>query len=175
MRFEELPDGSQVFIDANIFIYHFSGVSNECTSFLERCEREEIFGFTTTNILLEVMHCLMMLEAVIGGFVTLGSVAKKLKSRPEIVRQLHIYAEQIEKIPAMNINIVPVTEELCLKALPWQQKYGLMTNDSILLVACQEYNCWNLASNDQVFERIEALTLWKPSDIKGEEGPASNS
>jgi len=166
LRFEELPSGSQVFIDANIFIYHFSGISNECTSFLERCEREEIFGFITTNILLEVMHRLMMLEAVNRGFVTPGNVARKLKRRPEIIKQLHIYAEQIEKIPAMNINIVPVTEELCLKALPWQQRYGLMTNDSILLAACQEYSCWNLASNDQVFVGIEELTLWKPFDVE---------
>ncbi|MGB9781720.1 MAG: type II toxin-antitoxin system VapC family toxin [Moorellaceae bacterium] len=166
LKFEKLPDGSQVFIDANIFIYHFSGTSKECTSFLERCEREEIFGFTTVNILLEVMHRLMMLEAVTRGFVIPGNVAKKLKSRPEIIRQLHIYAEQIEKIPAMNIHFVPVTEELCLKALPWQQRYGLMTNDSLLLAACQEYNCWNLASNDQVFARIEELTLWKPSDVE---------
>jgi len=33
----ELPAGQTVFIDANIFIYHFTGLSRECSRFLERC------------------------------------------------------------------------------------------------------------------------------------------
>lgn len=98
MRFEELKAGSKVFIDANIFIYHFSGISEESSFLLERCEREEILGFTTTTILLEVMHRLMMLEAVTKGLVAPGNIAKNLKSKPEIVTELTIYAEQIQKI-----------------------------------------------------------------------------
>ncbi|MBE3572182.1 MAG: PIN domain-containing protein [Moorella humiferrea] len=165
MRFDELPAGSQIFVDANIFIYHFSGVSEDCSSFLERCEREEIVGFTTTNILLETMHRLMMLEAVTRGLVTPGNIAKKLKGKPEIITSLANYAEQVKKIPAMNINIVPLTQDLCYQALTWQQQYGLMTNDSILLAACQEYNCWNLASNDRVLAGVKEITLWQPADV----------
>ncbi|WP_258358538.1 type II toxin-antitoxin system VapC family toxin [Moorella sulfitireducens] len=166
MRFDELPAGSQIFVDANIFIYHFSGVSEDCSSFLERCEREEIVGFTTTNILLETMHRLMMLEAVTRGLVTPGNLAKKLKGKPEIITRLATYAEQVKKIPAMNINIVPLTQDLCYQALTWQQQYGLMTNDSILLAACQEYKCWNLASNDLVFVGVREITLWQPADVE---------
>jgi predicted nucleic acid-binding protein len=166
LRFDELPAGSQIFVDANIFIYHFSGVSEECSSFLERCEREEIVGFTTTNILLETMHRLMMLEAVTRGLVTPGNIAKKLKGKPEIITSLANYAEQVKKIPAMNINIVPLTQDLCYQALTWQQQYGLMTNDSILLAACQEYKCWNLASNDRAFAGVREITLWQPADVE---------
>lgn len=166
MRLEELPAGSRIFIDANIFVYHFSGVSEECTSFLERCEREEILGLVTTNILLEVMHRLMMLEAVTRGLVAPGNIAKKLKGKPEIITGLAIYADQVKKIPAMNISVIPLSEELCFQALNWQQQYGLMTNDSILLAACREYNCWNLASNDRVFSRVKEITLWQPADVE---------
>jgi predicted nucleic acid-binding protein len=165
LRFEELKAGSKVFIDANIFIYHFSGISEESSFLLERCEREEILGFTTTTILLEVMHRLMMLEAVTKGLVAPGNIAKKLKSKPEIVTELTIYAEQIQKIPEMNINIVPITQDLCFQAMIWQQKYGLMANDSILLAACQEHNCRHLASNDSAFARVEKLTLLQPMDV----------
>ncbi|GFP25832.1 hypothetical protein HKBW3S25_01313, partial [Candidatus Hakubella thermalkaliphila] len=31
MRFDELPPGEAVFIDANIFVYHFTGISEECS------------------------------------------------------------------------------------------------------------------------------------------------
>lgn len=164
MRFEELKPGTTIFIDANIFIYHFTGISEECSSLLERCEGEEIPGFTTTNILLEVMHRLMMLEALAKGLVTTGNVAKRLKRRPEIVKQLTVYSNQVQKIPEMNINIVPITQELCYQAVAWQQKYGLMTNDSILLAACRQQDCLHLASNDSVFNQVEDLTVLQPMD-----------
>ena len=39
MKLDEIKTGSEVFIDANIFIYHFTGVSDECGDFLNRCEQ----------------------------------------------------------------------------------------------------------------------------------------
>lgn len=165
MRFEELKAGSSIFIDANIFIYHFTGLSEECSSLLERCEGEEILGFTPANILLEVMHRLMVLEALVRELVTPGRVAKKLKNRPEIVKQLTAYAAQVQTIPEMNINIVPVTRELCEQALFWQQQYGLMTNDALLIAACHQQNCLYLASNDAAFHQVENLILFQPTDV----------
>jgi len=165
LRFEELKPGTTIFIDANIFIYHFTGISEECSSLLECCEREKVLGFTTTSILLEVMHRLMMLEALARKLVTPGNIAKKLKRKPAIVKQLTAYADQVQKIPEMNINIIPVTQELCYQAVTWQQKYGLMTNDSILLAACRQQNCLHLASNDWAFSQVENLTLLQPMDV----------
>lgn len=42
MDLNEVTNSSRVYIDANIFIYHFSGVSEQCTRFLERCETGEV-------------------------------------------------------------------------------------------------------------------------------------
>ena len=46
MRFDELGDGSTIFIDANIFIYHVTGVSSECSQFRKRCEEGKVQGIT---------------------------------------------------------------------------------------------------------------------------------
>lgn len=70
------------------------------------------------------MHRLMMLEALAKGLVTTGNVAKRLKRRPEIVKQLTVYSNQVQKIPEMNINIVPITQELCYQAVAWQRSMG---------------------------------------------------
>jgi hypothetical protein len=46
-----LEEGASIFIDANIFIYHFSKGSKfnpASSSFLERAERGSISGFTST-------------------------------------------------------------------------------------------------------------------------------
>ena len=64
------PAGASIFIDANIFIYHFTGVSEECSEFLTRCESREITGQTSINVILEVLHRLMMVEAVTKNLVS---------------------------------------------------------------------------------------------------------
>jgi predicted nucleic acid-binding protein len=40
----DMPDGCKIFIDSNIFIYHFLDLSEICTAFLERVKAREIRG-----------------------------------------------------------------------------------------------------------------------------------
>jgi hypothetical protein len=56
MKLEDLPEGTRIFVDANILIYHFSGVSLECQAFLQRCESGQLEAFTGVHIVLEVAH-----------------------------------------------------------------------------------------------------------------------
>ena len=49
-----VPDGSAVFLDANIFVYHFSGPTTytaPCTQLLQRIENGGLSGFTSTLVL----------------------------------------------------------------------------------------------------------------------------
>lgn len=70
MSLTDLRDGDRVFIDANIFIYHFGGRSLECKALLERCARHALLGYTSTPILAEVLRRRMVAEAIAVGFVT---------------------------------------------------------------------------------------------------------
>ena len=66
MLLSDLEDGSSVFVDANIFIYHFSKESklNPASSkFLERIEEGKIKGFTSVAIIQEVGHRMITVEA----------------------------------------------------------------------------------------------------------------
>ena len=49
MTLADLEEGSAVFIDADVFIYHFAGASGECRALLERCETREVHGSTRWN------------------------------------------------------------------------------------------------------------------------------
>jgi predicted nucleic acid-binding protein len=69
-RLPNLPSGADVFLDANVFIYSFSGRSNQCRDLLHRCSVEEVFGITTLEVINEVSHRLMLTEAVANGVVT---------------------------------------------------------------------------------------------------------
>lgn len=98
MILTELPDGDSVFIDANIFIYHFGGRSPECKAFLERCARRELLGYTATPVLAEVLHRLMVAEAIMKGLVTAKTAVRKLGETPALVKQLTQYQEDVSKI-----------------------------------------------------------------------------
>lgn len=67
MTLEEIPAGARIFIDSTIFIYHFTAASPACRTLLERCEAGDVRGLTSTAVLAEVAHRLMMSEALGGG------------------------------------------------------------------------------------------------------------
>lgn len=118
MTLAELSDGSAVFIDANVFVYHFVGASPQCTGLLARCETREVRGVTSAVVLAEVAHRLMMIEAVQRRLVTSGNVARKLARRPELVKQLTVYEASIQAIPSMGVEIVALTEAMIQPATP---------------------------------------------------------
>ena len=86
MTLDQVPGGTRVLIDSNIFIYHFAGQSEDCSSFLVRVERREVHGFTGPVVLLEVAHRLMLIEAAEHG--GLGpNPAARLSRQPDAVRR----------------------------------------------------------------------------------------
>ncbi len=62
----DIPDHNEVFVDANIFVYHFSGpteYTNTFTQFLQRVEENRLFAFTSSLVLPKTLHRLMIIEA----------------------------------------------------------------------------------------------------------------
>ena len=162
---DHVQDGTRIFVDASILVYHFSGVSAECKSFLERCERGEVKGVTSTLVMAEASHRLMMIEAAASGQVSPGNVAKKLGKKPQIVRKLHLYQEQVEKIPLMGIGVEPLDLQLLLHAAPLRSRYGFLTNDSLIAATLGERGIEAIASGDQDFDRLVGVGLYYPSDV----------
>ncbi len=64
MTFDALKSGVRIFIDANIFLYHFLARSGECRRLLERCLAGDVVGVTTTSVVAETMHRLMTMATV---------------------------------------------------------------------------------------------------------------
>jgi predicted nucleic acid-binding protein len=162
----EIPAGASVFLDATIFIYHFTGASSSCRSLLARCEAGGVHALTSTLALAEVTHRLMTIEAVARGLVKPGNVVKKLRGQPEIVRQLSLYQEQVEKIPWMGVEVMPLDRRLLAIAAPLRTRYGLLTNDSILLATALDEGIVAFASADRDFERVDTVQLYYPPDLE---------
>lgn len=165
MRLDDLPPATSVFIDANIFIYHFTGASAECTRFLRRCEVGELSGITSVAVLLEVLHRLMMVEAVRSRAVRPPKVLEKLRKRPEVVRALSEYYSHTAKIPEMGISVRSLPEEILVASQQVRQEHGLLVGDSLLLAAMRAEGVRTLATRDADLRRIREIAVVGPADV----------
>ncbi len=166
MKFEDLDEGAAAFIDANVFIYHFVKSSPQCSSFLARCESRELRGATSVLVLAEVSHRLMMIEAVEKGLVSPGNIARKVGARSELVRQLSNYEIGVQAVFTMNVEIAPVTERTLLQGLRLQRRYGLLTNDSLIVATMLQSGIRLLATADRRFESVSEIETVTPSDLR---------
>lgn len=160
MRIDDVPAGIDGFIDSTIFIYHFTGVSEDCRTFLERCERGEIHGITSVIVLAEVAHRLMTIEAVARGLVSAGGVVRKLREKPALVRKLSAYQEQVARIPLMGIEIVPFDLRLLLASAALRTALGLLVNDSLVVAAAIDAEVKAIASADRDLRRVKDLAFY---------------
>lgn len=66
MTFDSIPDGSAIFLDANLFIYSFTAdptFGPACERMLERIENGQLQGYSSSHVLGEMVHRLMTMEA----------------------------------------------------------------------------------------------------------------
>src|SRR5437764_753047 len=73
MTFDQLLAGTDVFLDANTFVYavlNHPAYGGSCTSLLDRLECPEVQGFTRPQVLSDAGHRLMTFGS--PGYATLG-------------------------------------------------------------------------------------------------------
>ena len=165
MTLDDIPDGTSVYVDANIFIYNFTAQSDECRRLLNRCYDMDLIGVTGTHVLLEVAHRLMMIEAVAKGLVSAGNVPAKLKSRPEVVSQLTDYSTWISEVANGNVTALDTDMTAVSASLYWRRRYGLLVNDSVSAALMNRFGINAIATNDRDFQRIQGLAVHMPGDL----------
>src|SRR5260370_35935862 len=101
MKFADLLAGESIFLDANPLVYHFAPDPNlgpPCSQLLARITNREIQAFTSTHVLSEVAHHLMILEAA-SLFGWSSKVAGHLKHQPSQIQKLTNFRKSIETVP----------------------------------------------------------------------------
>jgi predicted nucleic acid-binding protein len=165
MRFLDLLNGSAVFLDANVFVYHFTAEPTygaACTSLLERVEHSEIIGWTSSHILAETSHRLMTIEACAMYGWPYQGIAARLRKHPHELQQLTVFSQALDEIAKLRVNIAPINELHVNQAAHVSRQYGLLTNDALIVAAMQEYGLTQLASTDGDFDRVPHITRYEP-------------
>ena len=153
------------YLDANILIYHLSGVSNDCTDFLDRVADGEIEAYVTTIIVAEVLHRRMMTEALDKSLISPGQPIKKLKANPLIITALTDYITDIEDLLKLPLTVLEITLADITASHTLRQSYGLFVNDSINLACAERHAIADIVTRDNDFTSVSGITVWQPTDI----------
>lgn len=160
-----LPPGVSVFVDANILVYHFTQVpplTQVCRSFLERVARLEVQAFTSAHVAADVIHRVMLAEAIITLGLAPRDAVSYLKSHPDAVSQLQWYRSIPSDIARARIRILDVTYRELHNSKQYRVNHGLLTADSITLAVMERHKLVHLVTNDDDFERVPDIRVWMP-------------
>ncbi|ODS37978.1 MAG: hypothetical protein A7316_01425 [Candidatus Altiarchaeales archaeon WOR_SM1_86-2] len=163
MRQLRFFDANKIFIDANIFIYIFKNDwrTEHCKTLIDGIVDFDINGYISYSVLREVIQFLIIDELRIEYNIT----EKIIKSDPEYIdfEELRNYKEGFEYIKEIkNLEILTIDDETFSLATEFVGKYNLLLPDAIHAATCKLNEIEDIATNDDDFERVDFLTVWKP-------------
>jgi len=161
----DIPDGASCLVDANILYYHlvsYPGLSQQCTEFLVRGGQGTLSLVVPTVALAEAVHKVMLAEAVAKLSLPLQGLAHRLSRRRDLISELSEHKQVLPAARAASAQIEPVAEHHVEMAAQLSPQHGLLTNDAILLAVASSLGISNLATNDDDFDSVASLTVWKP-------------
>jgi len=166
----ELPNGASVFIDANVFHFYLRGPEEAkgiCSFMLERVEKREITGFTSSLVLDEVMYKMLLksievkfrknpLEVIQRTSEEIGSQAKQVRKAVDIL------------LGIQNLEVLSVERHHVESSIDYMEKYSMLPRDAIHLAVMKTAECSDVASADSDFDKIPIVKRWTPLAMKME-------
>lgn len=166
MIFPDLAAGDHVFLDANTFIYHFGPhptFGPTCNQLLQRIENRELVGFTSTHVLSEVAHRLMIFEAANLPGWSLAGARQHLQRHPNVLQSLSQFRRAVESVLGSHLQVLTIAPVLIASAAAISQQTGLLSNDALVVAVMQHHGLTKLASLDTDFDRVPGITRYAPT------------
>src|SRR5712692_8134679 len=132
-----LPSGSTIFVDANLLAYFFirkDELAQTSGTLLARGAQKEIAIVTSALVVSEVIHRVLVAEAIRQHDLAPREAVQYLKEHPAIVQTLREHLTIPSRLHnRYGINILPVTHVELHASRLIRAEYGLMTNDSLVV------------------------------------------
>ena len=165
MPLSGIPAGTRVFLDANMQVYHFLQVeplAQICRMLFGRIARREIRAFTSADVAADVIHRVMVAEAVAEFGLQRGDAVSYLKAHPQAVRELQQYKTIPREFTLARIHILAITYREIHNSKQFRDEYGMLTNDSVILAVMRRHKLVHLVTNDDDFKRVPGIKVWLP-------------
>jgi len=163
MTVDQVLSGARVLVDSNVLVYHFQphpGFGPMCHRFMERIERQDIEAFTFTNLLGELAHRLMLIEAATLPGWAGGKILNRLKQNPSVIQQLTHFQSAVDAVLQSRMMVLPVPGALVSRATALSRQHQLLTNDAMIVALVQHHGLTDLASADADFDRVPGITRY---------------
>ena len=132
-------------------------------SLLARIEAGAVRGVTSSVGVIEVLHRLMVLEAISRFNLLPRDALRYLKGHPEQAKTLVAHQDSLRTILQMGVEVVVVGLEDIARSHEVKRQYGFLTNDALTVALMQRCGFTALASNDPDFESVPTLALYRPT------------
>jgi predicted nucleic acid-binding protein len=161
----DIPPGTHCFVDANIFYYHLvetAPLSEECSNFFERVEKQEVIASTSSVAVAEAVHKVMLAEAVARHGLDRAGLPHRLQRHRQQIASLTEHAKVTALVRALTIHVEPVTLTTLERATTVSSSFQLLTNDALTVAVMEHLGLKDLATNDENFDTLTSITVWKP-------------
>ena len=161
----DVPPGVTVFLDSTIIHYafvDFPGATAQCIGLLNRIAGREVQACLTVPVLNDAAHKVMCSEAKVRFAQPRAGLVNWMKANPDRVRELVNAAEVLRLIGAMPVRLLDLGMSTLADAQAVARANGLLAGDALIVAAMRQHGVVHLATNDDDFDAIPGLTIWKP-------------
>ena len=88
-----------------------------------------------------------------------------LSDRPDIVRNLSVYADDTRALLSGELELTSVHPEDFLEALFLQKMHGLVIADSLNLAIARRLGINEIAAADHAYDAVQGLIIYRPKDF----------
>jgi len=159
-------NGDEIFLDANILIYHLTShpqFGAACHQLLQNTEVGIVNSYTSNWVLAEVIHKLMILETCDRFRLQNHEAINYLKKNHHAINRLSKYRKALDLIYRLsNLTILEVNDVIFRQSHAYISKYHLLSSDAVHVATGLTNNIRNMATNDKDFKRVKDLTIWAP-------------
>jgi predicted nucleic acid-binding protein len=166
MNLDDIQNGSLCVVDTNVLLYAEQGLSQQAQRLIRRCSTGDLIGVLPQTVWQELTHKLMLAEALMMERVSGPNAARKLSRQPDIVNRPGLYKDKILALLNMGLGFEAcMKEDLLVNAFRYQEQYGLLTNDSVIVAIAVRLRADVLVTEDAAFQKISEIPVAMPSDI----------
>jgi hypothetical protein len=161
----DVPDGERCFLDANILYYCFvetPSFSEACRHLLERVQNADVDALTDVRTLSDCVHKAMLAEVSQRFGRTRERLVGWLKQHREALADLPKTAEVCHRLTQLRITILPNEITMLPTVVATAQAQQLLLGDATIVAQMQLHGITHLATNDDDFDRVPGITVWKP-------------
>jgi predicted nucleic acid-binding protein len=115
------------------------------------------------HVVAEAVHKVMMTEVCHRFQIPRTRAVRWAQQNPRQLKELEQGRAFASDVNRMQIPMLPVDMQVLMVAAEMASQYGLLTNDAIIVALMRQNALSDLATNDDDFDRVDDLNVWKPA------------